>query len=78
MAWLHLDRTNTTATLADSMSIPGNAPTAAMGSAQRLPNGNVFVSWGSNPRLSEFSPQGELLFDATLPSPSYRAFKYPH
>lgn len=78
VAWLRVDQTSMTATLADSMSIPDNAQTTAMGSAQRLPNGNVLVSWGSNPRLSEFSPQGDLLFDAILPSPSYRAFKYTH
>jgi hypothetical protein len=74
--WLHIDEACRTATLADSMSIPGNAQSTAMGSAQRLPNGNVFVSWGSNPRLSEFSPRGDLLFDAVLPGPCYRAFKY--
>lgn len=77
VAWLRLDPAGMTAALADSMSIPGNAQTTATGSAQRLPNGNVLVCWGSNPRLSEFSPRGDLLFDATLPSPSYRAFKYP-
>lgn len=77
VAWIRPDTNGMTATLADSMSIAGNAQSGAMGSAQRLPNGNVFVSWGSNPRLSEFSPDGDLLFDATLASPSYRAFKYP-
>ncbi|HWC79294.1 MAG TPA: arylsulfotransferase family protein [Pseudonocardiaceae bacterium] len=77
VAWLRVATGTMTATLAEDMSIPGNAQSAAMGSAQRLPNGNVFVSWGSNPRLSEFSPRGDLLFDATLDSPSYRAFKYP-
>lgn len=77
VAWIRVDTGTMTATLADSMSIPGNAQSVAMGSAQRLPNGNVFVSWGANPRLSEFSPSGDLLFDATLAGPSYRAFKYP-
>jgi hypothetical protein len=76
VVWLHIDEACRTASLLDSMSIPGNAQSSAMGSAQRLPNGNVFVSWGSNPRLSEFSPRGHLLFDAVLPGPCYRAFKY--
>jgi hypothetical protein len=57
------------------MTIPG-MQAFAMGSAQRLPNGNVFVSWGSAARLSEFSPSGELLFDAALTAPSYRGFKF--
>lgn len=74
--WVRLDTRSMTATLADSMAIPG-VQAFAMGSAQRLPNGNVFVSWGSAARLSEFSPTGELLFDATLGAASYRGFKYP-
>jgi hypothetical protein len=77
VVWLRVDETRMTVTLADSMSIPGIAQATGMGGAQRLPNGNVFVSWGRTPRLSEFSPRGDLLFDAILPSPSYRAFKYP-
>ena len=32
---------------------------------QVLPNGNVFVGWGSAPAFSEFSHEGELLFDAS-------------
>nr|ACJ61002.1 TEG19 [uncultured soil bacterium] len=77
VVWLRVDEACMTVSLADSMSSPGDAQSIGQGSAQRLPNGNVFVSWGTNPRLSEFSPRGDLLFDAILPSPSYRAFKYP-
>ncbi|GHF54320.1 hypothetical protein FHX82_006850 [Amycolatopsis bartoniae] len=76
VVWLRVDEKRRTVSLADSMSIPGIAQSTALGSAQRLPNGNVFVDWGRNKRLSEFSPQGRLLFDAMLPSPCYRAFKY--
>ena len=48
---------------------------AYMGDDQLLPNGNVFVGWGSQPYFSEYSPSGQLLMDASLPSPdlSYRA-----
>jgi hypothetical protein len=74
--WVKLDTRRMAASLADSMTIPG-VQSVAMGSAQRLPNGNVFVSWGSAARLSEFSPTGEVLFDATLDAPSYRGFKFP-
>jgi hypothetical protein len=44
-----------------------------------LPNGNVFVGWGRALAISEFSPEGELLFDLTLPAEnrSYRAFRFP-
>lgn len=75
VAWIRVDTGNHTATLANSMTIPGIQSTA-MGSAQRLPNGNVFVSWGAVPRLTEFSSSGEILFDARLSFPSYRAFKF--
>ena len=46
---------------------------------QVLPNGNVFVGWGSEPVFSEFGRDGELLFDApSRPSgESYRAFRFP-
>ena len=46
---------------------------------QVLPNGNVFVGWGSAPFFSEYSKEGELLFDAEFPgsAQSYRAFRFP-
>src|SRR5919199_6213640 len=49
------------------------------GSVQVLPSGDVFVGWGSEPVFSEFSKDGELLFDASLPpgDASYRAFRFP-
>jgi EmrB/QacA subfamily drug resistance transporter len=48
---------------------------AYMGDAQLLPDGNVFVGWGSQPDFSEYSSSGRLLLDASLPSPdlTYRA-----
>jgi hypothetical protein len=46
-----------------------------MGDTQPLPNGNVFVGWGSEPNLSEYSSSGQLLMDAAFPGPdlTYRA-----
>lgn len=47
---------------------------------QVLPNGNVFIGWGSEPFASEFSHDGELLFNAHLLPPkddSYRTFRFP-
>jgi hypothetical protein len=51
----------------------------SQGSIQVLPNGNVFVGWGEVPRVSEFLPTGELVFDALLGEryQSYRAFRSP-
>jgi hypothetical protein len=39
----------------------------------------VLIGWGSGPFVSEFSDEGELLFDARFPpdGESYRAFRFP-
>ena len=46
---------------------------------QVLPNGNVFVGWGSAPVFSEFSHEGMLLSSAAFPTEgeSYWAFPFP-
>ncbi|HZU61331.1 MAG TPA: arylsulfotransferase family protein [Solirubrobacteraceae bacterium] len=51
----------------------------AQGSVQILPNGNVFVGWGSDPHFSEYSPGGRQIFSASFPlgTTSYRAFRFP-
>lgn len=48
---------------------------AYMGDLQTLPNGNVFVGWGSQPYFSEYTKSGELLLQGKFPGPdlSYRA-----
>ena len=44
-----------------------------------MPNSNVLIGWGSGPFVSEFSHEGELLFEARFPpeGESYRAFRFP-
>ncbi len=46
-----------------------------MGDTQPLPNGNVFVGWGSEPYFSEYSRSGRLLLEGEFPGPdlTYRA-----
>jgi Arylsulfotransferase (ASST) len=48
------------------------------GSVQALANGDWFVGWGQEPYFSEFSPEGELLFEAHFPAHtrSYRDFRF--
>jgi hypothetical protein len=51
----------------------------SMGFAQRLPNGNTLISWGStSPTLTEVRPNGTKALQMTFPSGvyTYRAFKY--
>ena len=49
------------------------------GSVQTLPNGNVFVGFGSEPFFSEFSSRGRLLLDGSLPADdgTYRSYRFP-
>jgi len=74
-----LDEDAMKATLVREYTHPGKLRSATQGNVQVLPGGNVFVGWGSAPVLSEFSRDGELLFDADFPSEgeSYRAFRFP-
>jgi Arylsulfotransferase (ASST) len=53
--------------------------TSASGSAQVLPNGDVFVGWGEQPDFSEYTPMGRQIFTASFPLGigSYRAFRSP-
>lgn len=51
----------------------------SQGNMQILPNGNVFVGWGPEPYVSEYSASGKLLWDAILAGKtnSYRAYRFP-
>ena len=72
---LKLDQQTRTATLAAQYTRGGDFDAAYMGDTQPLPNGNVFVGWGSEPYFSEYSRSGRLLFEGEFPEPnlSYRA-----
>jgi arylsulfotransferase ASST len=74
---LSLDVPAKKATLVQAFPNPNGALTVAMGSAQLLHTGGYFVGWGTVPEVSEFGPDGSLVFDATFPGgeSSYRAFR---
>ena len=76
---LSLDEGAMAATLAREYVHPERFFAIFQGNVQALPNGNVFVGWGSAPYLSEFGRDGKLLFDARFPDEveSYRAFRLP-
>ena len=85
-----LDEVNKTATLVwvyshpDIVGSPAFWP--AMGSAQRLNNGNTFINWGNRgsqtflPSMTEVTAEGEIVWELRLTSQdniiSYRAQKY--
>ena len=76
---VELDEKAMKATLVRAYTHPDELVSTSQGNMQVLPNGNVFVGWGSEPFVSEFSHDGELLFDARIPpdDDSYRAFRFP-
>jgi Arylsulfotransferase (ASST) len=76
---LDLDMTAMRASLTRQFVHPGGLLAGAMGSAQLLDDGGMFVGWGTQPRYSEFSADGRLVADAQLPAndESYRAFTHP-
>ncbi len=76
---LGLDTKTMSATLLSSYTRTPSLLAGSQGSMQVLPNGNVFVGWGDQPNFSEFTPGGELIFDAKFPGglQSYRAYRYP-
>jgi hypothetical protein len=76
---VEVDEDDMSATLVGEYTHPNKILAATQGNLQVLPNGNVFIGWGSEPSYSEFGPDGKLLYDASFPSQveSYRAFRFP-
>src|SRR5215210_3296669 len=76
---VEIDEDAMSATLIGEYTHPDTVFSDTQGKVQVLPNGNVFMGWGSEPYFSEFSKDGKLLFDASFPSTleSYRAFRFP-
>jgi hypothetical protein len=76
---LRLDEEEMRSTLLREYASPEGLLSTSQGDAQLLSDGNVFVGWGSQPYLSEFSGDGGLLLNASFPPEceSYRAFRFP-
>ena len=72
---LKLDEGAKTATLVAEYSGGNQFETEYMGDTQPLPGGNVFIGWGSEPYLSEYSRAGKQLLQGRFPGPdlSYRS-----
>jgi hypothetical protein len=50
----------------------------AEGNVQQLPNDDAFIGWGESPYFSEFTPGGQMVFDARFVAndASYRAYRF--
>ena len=79
VAAVKLDLATKVATLVNSVDQPEGLQAVSQGNAQTTRNGGLFVGWGSLPYISEFSPSGQLLFNAEFPAgiTSYRAYWLP-
>ena len=76
---LDLDTDRMRVTLRQAFAHPGRRLlSGAMGSAQLLPGGRMFVGWGTLPYYSEFAADGSLLADGQITDTcqSYRAFSH--
>jgi Arylsulfotransferase (ASST) len=76
---LDLDERARTVGLTRAYVHPDRLFANSQGNVQLLTNGNVFVGWGAQPYVSEFAPDGTLVYDARLGDGhiSYRAYRAP-
>ncbi len=79
-----IDETNKTADMVWEYRHTPDIYALAMGTVQRLSNGNTFIGWGSagmngDPSVTEIHPDNSIAFELTLPKgeTSYRAFRFP-
>jgi len=77
----HLDEESKTAEMVWEYRHSPDINAFAMGTVQRLPNGNTLIGWGSNgaPALTEVHPDNSVAFELSLPAgeTSYRSFRFP-
>jgi hypothetical protein len=52
---------------------------STQGSVQLLPDGEIFIGWGSEPNFTQYTIHGQSVFDGSLPpqGDSYRAYRKP-
>jgi hypothetical protein len=76
---VRINQRTKTATLVKTYDQPEGLVAASQGNAQTMDNGDLFVGWGILPYISEFSPSGNLLFNAEFPAGvnTYRAYRLP-
>jgi hypothetical protein len=72
------NETGREATLVKRFNHPDGVSAISQCGMHPQPNGNFVVGWGSVKRFTEFTPDGDIAFDATFNTagrPSYRAYK---
>jgi len=76
---VRLNDSDMTATLVDQEVHSPALAASFEGNVQELPGGDDFVGWGQQPYFSEFSDQGQVVFDGRFVgnNSSYRAYRFP-
>jgi hypothetical protein len=74
---LDVDPRARTAAVVTEARHPDGVSAGTPGNTQVLAGGGLLVGWGSEGRVTEFSPSGGVVFDATFaPADSYRAYRF--
>ena len=76
---LRLDPKRKTAKLVHAYVHPKRLLSTSQGNVQMLPDGHLFVGWGSNEYFTEFDKRGRVLLDARFGgggADSYRAYRF--
>lgn len=78
---VQLNHTDNSSTILQSYEAPDGLSAESQGNTQVLSNGNVFVNWGQEGAVTEFSSDGTPVFHAYLDTgaavQAYRGFRYP-
>jgi hypothetical protein len=75
---LHIDPKTKTARIVKTFVHPKKISSPFEGDLQLLPGGGAFVGWGGVRKVTEFSPQGKVRFELTLPyGDTYRGYRLP-
>jgi Arylsulfotransferase (ASST) len=75
---LRVDLRQRKVTLMRAYSHPKHLLSTSQGNMQVLPDGHIFVGWGSEPTFTEFARDGRVVFDGHFVkgADSYRAYKF--
>jgi hypothetical protein len=80
VVWIRRNLHDNTSTLVKQIVHPDKIQAGSQGNAQALDHDHTFVGWGATGRFSEFDGDGNLLFDANVPTTggwdTYRAYRF--
>ena len=77
VAFYRLDLEQGKAVYRGQLNDPEIESSHCCGSARQLDDGGWLVSWGGNPLVTEFDPEGQIAFRLRLPASTFRAVPVP-